>query len=310
MYSFTNRCLVRGMGVFLTLNCHVTATSSTISVRADSLLLSIEMQALWLQNYDRHYSTLLCSKQSRQCNTISSYWIRQARHTNSTKERNIERNKEKQIENKNKKCVEVSQKEMRQTIKHYSKCSFPYNATHQYSASLYLQRSVAKHACIRPHAGYFSTAVTAVCTPSGMYTPVGLWLSLQESVFSRISTFIFSELFFLAPFFYTHQNFLILFCSEFVHGISISRYSALCQISQVCDRTPPYLDTKVHILQNSPNWNFWEKKISPITTALIRTTTYNHCSTIPRCCFSEARMHPDSVSFRPWCLKATTRPEP
>ena len=31
-------------------------------------------------------SALLCSKQGRQYNAISSYWIRQARHTHSTKE--------------------------------------------------------------------------------------------------------------------------------------------------------------------------------------------------------------------------------
>lgn len=55
------------------------STSSTTTVRADSSV-SERSTGLWSQNHltETHF---LWSTQSIQCNAMSSYWIRQARHT-------------------------------------------------------------------------------------------------------------------------------------------------------------------------------------------------------------------------------------
>ena len=82
------------------------STSSTTSVRADSSILLVEeTQVMWSQHYAR--DTVLrcqlpgtCSKHSAvdnwQCNAMWSYWIRQARHTHSMKNRKTRENKQKQ----------------------------------------------------------------------------------------------------------------------------------------------------------------------------------------------------------------------
>ena len=41
----------------------------------------LETQAVWSQNYKEQK----CSKGSRQCNVMPSYWIRQAEHTHASK---------------------------------------------------------------------------------------------------------------------------------------------------------------------------------------------------------------------------------
>ena len=73
--------------MFFTLNrSFYPSTSSTISVRADSSILE-EIQVMWSQSYATEILRChVCSKHSSgQCNAMSSYWIRQARHTRSMK---------------------------------------------------------------------------------------------------------------------------------------------------------------------------------------------------------------------------------
>ena len=52
-----------------------------------------EIQALWTQNYGTDILHLLCSKQSRFCDGMPSYWIRQARHTHYMKGRKQKKTK-------------------------------------------------------------------------------------------------------------------------------------------------------------------------------------------------------------------------
>ena len=89
------------------------STPSTTSVRVDSSILA--MQALWSQNYDTD-TALLSGKQSRQCSDMSSYWIRQTRHSQSMEEIKIARNNQKQIEKKKEKRTVPPRKRCGQTI--------------------------------------------------------------------------------------------------------------------------------------------------------------------------------------------------
>ena len=65
------------------------STSCTTSVRAESSILE-EIQVMWSQSYATEIR--LCPVSSKhssgQCNAVSSYWVRQARHTHSMKYRN------------------------------------------------------------------------------------------------------------------------------------------------------------------------------------------------------------------------------
>ena len=90
-----NICVVCYVCAFFTLPSYFHPSAfSTTSVRADSSILE-DIQVMW----PRYYSTEIlrcqvCSKHSGQFNVMSSYWIRQARHTHPITYRN-KGNKEK-----------------------------------------------------------------------------------------------------------------------------------------------------------------------------------------------------------------------
>jgi len=87
--------------VFFTFNrSFYPSTSSTTSVRADSSILERYKLCGHKTTPQILHCCLVCSKQSRQCNAMSLYWIRQARHTRSMKGRKQKKQTTKKTKNK------------------------------------------------------------------------------------------------------------------------------------------------------------------------------------------------------------------
>ena len=98
-----------------------------------AVLVPLERYMLYVVTKLRHRdSALLCSKQSRQCNAMPSYWIRRERHTHSMEEKKQNKQSKQKIipvknneKRKNKGRKKQSERTKKQTKKKGKKCRAP-----------------------------------------------------------------------------------------------------------------------------------------------------------------------------------------